>query len=94
MEIRAEAAKYLKESSSRSSSSFSHRNSRSYERKPGNAKDKESPAFKQNFQWKNVIGMEPRITDTLPRERGAHREENKPHVRVETNRNEDIEKMG
>ena len=36
--------------------------------------------------------MEPRITDTLPRERGAYREENNPHVRVDTNRKEDIEK--
>ena len=36
--------------------------------------------------------MEPRITDTLPRERGSYREENKPRVTVDTNRKEDIEK--
>ena len=36
--------------------------------------------------------MEPRTTDTLPREKGACREENKPLVRVDTDRKEGIEK--
>ena len=36
--------------------------------------------------------MEPRITDTLPRESDACREENKSRVRVDTSRKEDIEK--
>ena len=89
LEVRAEAAKYLEESSSRSSSSSSHKNTKSYQRKPGDAKD---PAFKENFQWQNVIGMEPRITDTLPRESDACREENKSRVRVDTSRKEDSEK--
>ena len=88
LEVRAEAAKYLEESSSRSSSSSSNKNTRSY-KKHGDAKD---PAFKQNFQWQNVLGMEPRITDTLPRESDACREENKSRVRVDTSRKEDIEK--
>ena len=86
LEVRAE---YLEESSSRSSSSSSYKNTRSYQRKPGDAKD---PAFKQSFQWQNVLGMEPRITDTLPRESDACREENKSRVRVDTSRKEDIEK--
>ena len=37
--------------------------------------------------------MEPQITDTFPRERDPCREENKPHVRVDTNRKEDIKKL-
>ena len=36
--------------------------------------------------------MEPRITDTLPRESDVYREENKSSVRVDTSRKEDIEK--
>ena len=36
--------------------------------------------------------MEPRITDTIPRESDACREENKSCVRVDTSRKEDIEK--
>ena len=52
LEVRAEAAKYLEESSSRSSLSSLHKNTRPYQRKPGDAKD---PAFKQNFQWQNFL---------------------------------------
>ena len=89
LEVRAEAVKYLEESSSRSSSSSSHKNTRSYQRKPGDVKD---TAFKQNFQWQNVLGMELRMTDTLPRESDVCREENKSRVRVDTSRKEDIEK--
>ena len=70
MEVRAEVAKYLEESSRRSSSSSSHRNSRSYQRKPGDARDYDLQSSSRTFNCKMFMhGMEPPKIDTLPRRR-------------------------
>ena len=51
LEVRAEAAKYLEESSSRSSSSSSHKNTRSYQRKPRDAKNPETELSLAECSW-------------------------------------------